>query len=188
MSRKKKDKQKPEAELEVKDKAAEVELETAGEEAEVAEQDVLEALQAELELRDDRMLRLQAEYENYRRRSREEMDRRYTDAAFDICRRWLAVLDNLDRALAAAEEAESPEGVRIAEGVALVKRQALEVMAGLGVEEIPALGEGFNPEWHEAVQHLTDAAYGENEVIDVLQKGYRQDKRVLRPAMVRVAN
>lgn len=152
---------------------------------EVSETD---ALKDELAQQKDRFLRLQAEYENYRRRSQTEMTRRYEDALVDVCNCWLPVLDNLDRAIEAAEKAETEEGKNIGEGVELVRRQALDVMKNLGVEEIPALGETFDPKWHEAVHHIEDDKYGENEISAVMKKGYRIGERVLRHAMVQVAN
>lgn len=145
-------------------------------------------LRAELEQQQDRFLRLQAEYENYRRRSQTEMTRRYEDALVDVCHNWLPVLDNLDRAIEAAAKAETEEGKNIGEGVELVKRQALDVMKNMGVEEIPALGETFDPTWHEAVHHIEDDQYGDNEITAVMQKGYKKGERVLRHAMVQVAN
>ncbi len=166
-----------------------LETETAEQEAaETPEVSEVDALQEELEQQQDRFLRLQAEYENYRKRSQTEMTRRYEDALVDVCNNWLPVLDNLDRAIEAAQKAETEEGKNIGEGVELVKRQALDVMKNMGVEEIPALGETFDPAWHEAVHHIEDEAYGDNEISAVMQKGYKKGERVLRHAMVQVAN
>ena len=136
----------------------------------------------------DRFLRLVAEYDNFRKRSQKEKDSLYSDSVFDVCKAWLPVLDNLDRAIDASEKFVSEESKQMAEGMEMVRRQALEVMSGLGVEMMDCLGERFDPEYHEAVAHVEDDSYGEGEIIDVLQKGYIKGDRVIRYAVVRVAN
>ncbi|HHT24259.1 MAG TPA: nucleotide exchange factor GrpE [Clostridiaceae bacterium] len=136
----------------------------------------------------DRFLRLVAEYDNFRKRSQKEKDFLYSDSVFDVCKAWLPVLDNLDRAIDASEKFVSEESKQMAEGMEMVRRQALEVMSGLGVEMMDCLGERFDPEYHEAVAHVEDDSYGEGEIIDVLQKGYIKGDRVIRYAVVRVAN
>ncbi|MGI6580515.1 MAG: nucleotide exchange factor GrpE [Saccharofermentanales bacterium] len=149
------------------------------------EESKLEEEYAEL---NDRFLRLIAEYDNFRKRSQREKDSLYSDSVFDVCKAWLPVLDNLDRAIDAAEKFVSDESRQMAEGMEMVRRQALEVMDGLGVEMMDCLGERFDPEFHEAVAHVEDDSYGEGEIIDVLQKGYIKGDRVIRYAVVRVAN
>ncbi|MGB4609918.1 MAG: nucleotide exchange factor GrpE [Saccharofermentanales bacterium] len=149
------------------------------------EESKLEEEYAEL---NNRFLRLIAEYDNFRKRSQREKDSLYSDSVFDVCKAWLPVLDNLDRAIDAAEKFVSDESRQMAEGMEMVRRQALEVMDGLGVEMMDCLGERFDPEFHEAVAHVEDDSYGEGEIIDVLQKGYIKGDRVIRYAVVRVAN
>ena len=136
----------------------------------------------------DRFLRLIAEYDNFRKRSQREKDSLYSDSVVDVCKAWLPVLDNLDRAIEAAEKFVSDESKQMAEGMEMVRRQAIEVMSGLGVDMMDCLGEKFDPEYHEAVAHVEDDSYGEGEIIDVLQKGYIKGDRVIRYAVVRVAN
>ncbi|NLM19327.1 MAG: nucleotide exchange factor GrpE [Clostridiaceae bacterium] len=136
----------------------------------------------------DRFLRLVAEYDNFRKRSQKEKDSLYNDSVFDVCKAWLPVLDNLDRAIDAATKSISEESKQMAEGMEMVRRQATEVMSGLGVDMMDCLGEKFDPEYHEAVAHIEDDSYGDGEIIDVLQKGYIKGDRVIRHAVVRVAN
>lgn len=137
---------------------------------------------------EDQFNRLRAEYDNYVKRSSKEKQERYNDALFDVCSKWLPVMDNLDRALQATEKFESAEVKSIAEGVEMVKSQALEVLASLGVEEIEATGQSFNPELHEAVLHIDDDNYPEATVVEVFQKGYKKGDKVLRYSVVKVAN
>lgn len=136
----------------------------------------------------DRFLRLVAEYDNFRKRSQKEKDSLYSDSVFDVCKAWLPVLDNLDRAIDATAKFVSEDSKQMAEGMEMVRRQAAEVMSGLGVEIMDCLGERFDPEYHEAVAHIEDESYGDGEIIDVLQKGYIKGDRVIRHAVVRVAN
>ena len=136
----------------------------------------------------DKYLRLVAEYDNFRKRTQKEKDALYNESVIDVCKAWLPVLDNLDRAIDAAEKLVNPESKTMADGIELVKKQALETMSSFGVEEIDCLGKSFDPEYHDAVAHVDDDAYGENEIIDVLQKGYIKDDRVIRHSVVRVAN
>lgn len=136
----------------------------------------------------DRYLRLVAEYDNFRKRSQKEKVALYNESVIDVCKAWLPVLDNLDRAIAAAEKLLNEESKKMAEGMEMVKKQALETMRVFDVEEIDCLGESFDPEYHDAVAHVDDDAYGENEIIDVLQKGYIKGDRVIRHSVVRVAN
>ncbi|MDO5733951.1 MAG: nucleotide exchange factor GrpE [Eubacteriales bacterium] len=145
-------------------------------------------LEAENAKLNDRWLRLQAEYDNYRRRSQDELSRRYEDALIDVATAWLPVLDNLDRAEAAAAEIESADGEKVAEGIQLVKRQAKETMERLGITEIACVGESFDPAWHEALHHIETEDYGENEISQVFTKGYKKGERVIRHAQVQVAN
>lgn len=136
----------------------------------------------------EQYLRLRAEYDNYVRRSTKEKQDRYNDALFDVCSAWLPVLDNIDRALDASAKVDSSEAKTLAEGVAMVRDQALEVLKSLGVEEIKALGEKFDPELHEAVMHIEDPEYDEATIAEVFQKGYKKGDKVLRYSVVKVAN
>lgn len=148
----------------------------------------LEDKEKELAEAQERYLRLAAEYENFRRRTRQEKSRCYEDAKVDAVKALLPVLDNLDRAVESGEKASSEESKKMAEGMALVRKVAIESMEKIGVIEIPAAGESFDPELHNAVQHIEDKELGENEVAQVLQKGYRCGDQVIRHSVVVVAN
>ncbi len=146
----------------------------------------LEAKIAELEAavaeRDDKYLRVCAEYDNFRRRSAKEREGVYSDAYADAINAMLPVIDNLGRAVGC----EDPKA--LADGLALILKSADEGLAKLGIEEIKAVGETFDPERHYAVMHIEDENYGENEIVEVLQKGYIRSDKVIRYAVVKVAN
>ena len=142
----------------------------------------IEKLEAEAAEKDDKYLRLCAEYDNFRRRSQKEREGVYSDAYSDAINALLPVLDNLGRAVGC----EDPKA--LADGLALILKSFDEGLAKLGVEEIKALGETFDPERHYAVLHVEDESYGENEVVEVLQKGYTRGDKVIRYAVVKVAN
>ncbi len=142
----------------------------------------IEKLEAEGAEKDDKYLRLCAEYDNFRRRSQKEREGVYSDAYADAINALLPVLDNLGRAVGC----EDPKA--LADGLALILKSFDEGLAKLGVEEIKALGETFDPERHYAVLHVDDENYGENEVVEVLQKGYTRGDKVIRYAVVKVAN
>ena len=130
----------------------------------------------------DKYLRLAAEYDNFRRRSKEEQERIYSDAYAAALAALFPVIDNLERA------ALYSDGESVAKGVAMVLKSVEETLAKIGVTEIEALGKTFDPVYHNAVFHVEDEAYGEGEIVEVLQKGYMKGDRVLRYAMVKVAN
>ena len=138
-----------------------------------------EAQMAEL---NDKYLRLAAEYENFRRRTAQESGRIYDDAYSQALAALFPVVDNLERA------AQYSDGESVAKGVAMILKSVEETLQKLGVCEIEALGKTFDPQFHNAVLHVEDEAYGESEIVEVLQKGYIKGDRVLRYAMVKVAN
>ena len=142
----------------------------------------IEKLEAESAEKDDKYLRLCAEYDNFRRRSQKEREGVYSDAYSDAINALLPVLDNLGRAVGC----EDPKA--LADGLALILKSFDEGLAKLGVEEIKALGETFDPERHYAVLHIDDENYGESEVVEVLQKGYTRGDKIIRYAVVKVAN
>jgi molecular chaperone GrpE len=133
-------------------------------------------------------LRLAAEYDNFRRRSQKEKVAIYADSVASVVKEWLPVLDNLDRAAKIVEQTESQEAAKIAEGLALVHKQACEAMEKLGVSEIECLNETFDPNLHEAVMHVEDDSVGPSTVVEVLQKGYQLGDLVIRHSIVKVAN
>ena len=138
-----------------------------------------EAQMAEL---NDKYLRLDAEYENFRRRTAQESGRINDDAYSQALAALFPVVDNLERA------AQYSDGESVAKGVAMILKSVEETLQKLGVCEIEALGKTFDPQFHNAVLHVEDEAYGESEIVEVLQKGYIKGDRVLRYAMVKVAN
>ena len=134
---------------------------------------------------EDKYLRLYAEYDNFRRRSQKEKESIYSDAYVDALTQILPILDNLERAAAfGAEDSEHP----LAKGLELTLKSFAETMEKMGVREIPALGEKFDPNVHNAVMHVDDESFGENEVVEVFMKGYAKGDKVLRYSMVKVAN
>ena len=139
-------------------------------------------LEAALADKEDKYLRVCAEYDNFRRRSQKERESVYSDAYSDAINALLPVLDNLGRAVGC----EDPKA--LADGLALILKSFDEGLAKLGIEEIKAVGEIFDPERHYAVLHVEDETYGENEVVEVLQKGYIRGDKVIRYAVVKVAN
>lgn len=146
------------------------------------------ALKEDLAEANDNKLRLAAEYDNFRKRSRQEKDDLYQKSIIDVCSAWLPLLDNLDRAVTAMQGIEHEESKQAAEGVVLVQRQAEEILEKLGVKEIPALGESFDPMLHEAVLHVEDEEKGSSEIVEVFLKGYAIGDKVLRHSVVKVAN
>ena len=131
----------------------------------------------------DKYLRLAAEYDNYRKRTAKEKESVYSDAKADTIKPFLAVLDNLERGVSQFEEGDAHR-----QGLELICKQFEEVLTKLNVAEIPALGEKFDPEKHNAVMHTEDETAAENTVVEVFQKGYTLGDKILRFAMVKVAN
>ena len=131
----------------------------------------------------DKYLRLLAEYDNYRKRSTRERENIYSDALTDTVTKFLPVYDNLVRAL---EQSTADEAYR--KGVEMIMTQFNDILTKLGVTPIDALGQKFDPTLHNAVMHEEDAEKGENEIVQELQKGFKLGDKVIRFAMVKVAN
>lgn len=142
----------------------------------------LEKKQAELDELNDKYLRLAAEYDNFRRRTAKERDGIRADAYSDAVSSLLPVVDNLERA-AAFTEAD-----KVHEGVAMTLRAFSDTMEKMGITVLGAVGESFDPELHNAVMHEDNEELGENVITDVFQKGYKMGDKVIRYAMVKVAN
>ena len=142
-----------------------------------------EKLQQALKEQEDKYLRLLAEYDNYRKRSQKEKETAWTTAKADTIKEFLPVYDNLERALKQETADEA-----YAKGVQMTMQQLKTVLEKLGVEEIPAQGEPFDPNLHNAVMHMEDEAMGENIVAEVFQAGFKMGEKVIRHAMVKVAN
>lgn len=146
-------------------------------------QSVITELEQEKDELNKRLLRLQADFDNFRKRSRAEKDEMVEYATFDLVRRLLPVIDNLDRACVAAKG--SPEG--LVDGVSMIARQFKELLEKEGMEYIDCKGKPFDPQCHEAVLREESGDHSPNTVVDELQKGYKMKARVLRPSMVKVA-
>lgn len=131
----------------------------------------------------DRYLRLCAEYDNFRKRSQKEKDALYGDVRANTLREFLPVYDNLVRALAQPTEDEAYK-----KGVEMIMAQFKATMEKLGVSEMDCLGKTFDPAFHNAVMHVDDPEKGDNEIVEVFQQGFTMGEKIVRHAMVKVAN
>lgn len=165
------------------DVAAEKEAAAAEADATAELQQKIEALEKELADEKEKYLRLDAEYYNYRTRSLKEKQGAYDNALTKAVTEVLSVIDNFERALT-AECADA----NFKKGVEMIFRQYTAILEKLGVKEIEAEGKPFDPNFHNAVSQITDENLGENTVAAVLQKGYIMGNKVIRHAMVTVAN
>lgn len=130
----------------------------------------------------ERLLRVSAEYENYRKRTAKEKEGIYTDACTDVLKEILPVIDNLERALSVDGNIED-----LKKGIEMTVKGVNTSFEKLGVEEIDTTGE-FDPNFHQAVMHVQDESLGQNVVAEVFQKGYKKGDKILRYTMVKVAN
>lgn len=182
---------------ELKELNEEMEKDAAGESTEEVKQETpkkekkdckkhkkeIEELTAKLAEQEEKYLRVVAEYENFRRRAREEKEACYTDAFADAIKEILPVIDNLERAAA------FKDNDKVSEGVALTLNQFKATLERMGVEEITAEpGTPFDPNFHNAVMHCEDDSLGENVIAEVFQKGYVKGNKVIRYTMCKVAN
>ena len=173
----------PEPEVEVEQ--TETVPETAGE-AETAPEtgpSELEQARADLAKEHDQYLRLAAEYDNFRKRSQKEKDALYADVKASAVMAFLPVYDNLVRALNQSTEDEAYK-----KGVEMIMSQFKATMEKLGVKEMDCLGQKFDPAYHNAVMHVDDEEKGDNEIVEVFQQGFMLGDKVIRFAMVKVAN
>jgi len=143
----------------------------------------LEELKDQVARQEDKYLRLAAEYDNYRKRTAKEKESLWADVKADTAASFLPVYDNLERAL---RQETTDEAYK--KGVEMTMNQLREVLSKLGITEIPALGEVFDPNLHNAVMHIEDENFGENTVAEVFQAGFQCGEKVIRFAMVKVAN
>ncbi|MBE6701238.1 MAG: nucleotide exchange factor GrpE [Ruminococcaceae bacterium] len=153
--------------------------ETPTEEKEVSEEEKLKVEYAALY---DKYLRLAAEFDNFKKRTQKEKEEIYLVAKTDVVMNLLPVIDNFDR----AEKFASDKNVE--EGIALIKKQFTEFLKKIGIEEIDAENKPFDPNFHNAVLHEDRDDLPENTIVEVLQKGYKLGDKVIRYAMVKVAN
>ena len=144
----------------------------------------MELIAKQLESVKDQFVRQTAEYENYRKRTTKEKENIYQDAKADTIKEFLAVYDNLERAAASEGGEDSPHK----KGLEMIFQQVKDILAKLGVTEIEAAGKLFDPEKMNAVMHIDDENFGENEVAQVFQAGFELNGKVIRHAIVQVAN
>ena len=147
------------------------------------EEEKIAALEKEKTDLNDKFLRICAEYDNFRKRSQKEKDALYGDIKANTVTQFLPVYDNLERALKQNTEDEAYK-----KGVEMIMTQFCSTLEKLGVTEIECLGEKFDPAMHNAVMHVDDEEKGENEIVEVFQKGFKLGEKVIRFAMVKVAN
>lgn len=156
-------------------------------EEEKHEETETEKLEIQLKEQNDKYLRLMAEYDNYQKRTQKEKAARYADAVIDTVEKLLPIGDNLERAL--NTEVTSEDAVKFKEGIEMVMKQFNDCLEKLDVKPIPALGEQFDPNLHNAVMHIEDESVDDNTIVEDLMKGYiYKDERVVRHSMVKVAN
>lgn len=153
------------------------------EEIKCKEDTELNQIKTELEETTDRLKRLMAEFDNFKKRNAKEREGLYNSLLSDIVSSFLPVVDNLEKAVNSKTE---DEGYK--QGIELVLKQFIDVLNSLGVKEIEGVGSTFNPEYHEAVSSIQDENLGEKEVKEVFRKGYQIGDKVIRHAMVVVAN
>ncbi len=151
---------------------------------EAAELTAEEKLAAEVEVLKDKMMRHAAEFDNFKKRTAKEREDLFSFAVCDTVEKFLPVKDNLERATAAAEGSDNG----MLEGVTMILKQLDDIFAALGVEKIKTVGEPFDPELHNAVMHEENEAFGENTVSEELMSGFTCKGKVVRHAMVKVAN
>ena len=178
-----------------KETAAEETKETAAEEKDTKKEEKSEKKGAfgkkkkdkkdeQIEDLNDRLKRQMAEFDNFRKRTEKEKSSMYVIGAKDIIEKILPVVDNFERGLDVAEDKEDP----FVQGMEKIYKQFLTALDGMGVKAIEAVGNEFNPDFHNAVMHVEDEELGENIVAEELQKGYMYRDAVVRHSMVKVAN
>ena len=148
--------------------------------------EIADKLKEELANSKDLLLRKAAEFDNYRKRTEQEKAGMYVVGAKDIVEKILPVVDSFERGLAAVPEDE--EKTPFVEGMNMIYKQFMKVLEDAGVTPIEAVGEEFNPDWHNAVMHIESDEVGDNIVVEELQKGYKYKDFVVRHSMVKVAN
>ena len=185
----------PETEAEIEETPAQEEEAPAGEKADKKSEkkekkfgrkkddERVAALEQEKAALSDKYLRLAAEYDNFRRRSQKEKDNLYGEIRSAAVQQFLPVYDNLERALKQGTEDEAYR-----KGVEMIMAQFNATLEKLGVTKIESLGKTFDPKLHNAVMHVDDESLGENVIVDVFQEGFMIGEKVIRFAMVKVAN
>lgn len=144
----------------------------------------IQKLQDDYAALNDRYMRTLAEYDNFRKRTQKDIESRVSYTKTDILSKILPVADNFERA--AMNSDADFEGYR--KGIEMIVRQFTETLSSFGVEAFGAVGDKFDPNYHNGVMHVDDDSFGENEIADVFMKGYKIGDKVIRPATVKVAN
>ena len=168
-----------EKEINKEEPQKEEEIESTPDELELANKKAYDAEKKCAEL-NDKYLRLMAEYDNFRKRSLKERDGIYAEAYSDAVKQLLPVIDNIERSVAFATDEETRKGLN------MIVTQMMEALNKMGVTVIET--KEFDPNVHNAVMHVDDESFGEGEIIEVFQKGYKYKDKVIRYAMVKVAN
>ncbi|RXI99389.1 nucleotide exchange factor GrpE [Anaerobacillus alkaliphilus] len=149
------------------------------------EEQKIQALQGEVEELNNRLLRVQADYDNFRRRTRQEMEAAAKYRAQGLIEALIPAIDNFDRALGV--KVESDDARSLLQGMEMVHRQLTDALQNEGLEVIESVGQNFDPHYHQAVMQVESEDHEPNQVVEELQKGYKLKDRVIRPAMVKVS-
>lgn len=151
-----------------------------------SEKDAAEELKKLIAEKTERLQRTMAEFDNFRKRTEKEKDARFGMGERNVIEKILPVIDNFERGFAGLDDASMEDP--FVKGMDQVYKQLKGILEDMGVKEIPAKGEKFNPDLHNAVMHVEDENFGENEVVEVFSKGYLYKGTVVRFSMVKVAN
>ena len=170
----------------VKEEDKEVKAEEPAAEEQVSDNSELEKLKDDFDKLNNQYLRLAADFDNYRKRQEQEREALLKFGTENALKKLIEVIDNFERGAKALESVEDCQKVK--DSFNLVHKQTADVLAKLGLEEIKAEGEEFDPNFHEAVMQTPTSEHPENTVISVMQKGYKVGDKVLRPALVHVAS
>ena len=175
-----------EAEATVEETAGTAETEETAETEDAAAEETEEEAASDnavIEELNDRIKRQMAEFDNFRKRSEKEKSQMFDAGSKNVIEKILPVVDNFERGLAGAAEGDA-----FADGMKMIYKQLMTSLEAIGVTPIEAVGQEFNPEFHNAVMHVEDENAGENEIVEELQKGYMFHDSVVRHSMVKVAN
>jgi molecular chaperone GrpE len=166
---------------EKKNEEVQEQVEETAQEQEVSE---LDKIKAELDDTKQQLLRMAADYDNFRKRTRKEQEATFTNAKVYVMRELLPIVDNFER----AQQSGQTSAEDYKKGVDMIFEQLMQTVSKLGVETFGEAGDEFNPNFHNAVMHVEDENLGENVVSKVFQKGYKIGDTVVRHAMVETAN
>lgn len=179
----------------IEDASSDTVADQVTDETQAAEEDLSQLKEQLIKVQEERdqylsmAQRLQADFDNFRKRNRAAVSEAYQEATLETVERFLPVLDNLQRALESTKDNDSPQAEPIIKGVEMVTKQFMDILSKMGIEEIDALGKPFDPTYHDAVMQVeAEEEEQKNTVVEVLLKGYKTDDKVIRYSMVKVAN